>query len=175
LDITNNLKVITDKIRSGDGTVGRLVNDDSLSRELLATVNNFGRIAGEGKQSMANIENFTERMNAGNSSINKLFADTVLFDSVRETITQLHSATETMNAFVNNMNSFSANLKTTGTHLQDTNTTAGMLLYDKRTADSLRIIINNLTSASKKLDEDLEAVRHNFLLKGYFKHEQAPK
>jgi len=46
-----------------------------------------------------------------------------------------------------------------------------MLLYDKQTADSLQVIIKNLTSASKKLDEDMEAMQHNFLLKGYFKKE----
>jgi phospholipid/cholesterol/gamma-HCH transport system substrate-binding protein len=29
--------------------------------------------------------------------------------------------------------------------------------------------LQNLQSASKKLDEDLEALQHNFLLRGFFK------
>ena len=29
--------------------------------------------------------------------------------------------------------------------------------------------MQNLQSASKKLDEDLEALQHNFLLRGFFK------
>ena len=69
------------------------------------------------------------------------------------------------------MNVFATNLKTVGESLHDTTNVPGMLLYDKQTADSLQVIIKNLTSASKKLDEDMEAMQHNFLLKGYFKKE----
>lgn len=44
-----------------------------------------------------------------------------------------------------------------------------MILNDKQTADDIQITIQNLKAASKKLDEDLEALQHNFLLKGYFR------
>jgi phospholipid/cholesterol/gamma-HCH transport system substrate-binding protein len=44
-----------------------------------------------------------------------------------------------------------------------------MFLHDEKTAASLKITFQNLQAASKKLDEDLEAVQHNFLLRGFFK------
>jgi phospholipid/cholesterol/gamma-HCH transport system substrate-binding protein len=53
--------------------------------------------------------------------------------------------------------------------LQNKNSPAGMLLSDEKTAAGLKITLQNLQSASKKLDEDLEAVQHNFLLRGFFK------
>jgi phospholipid/cholesterol/gamma-HCH transport system substrate-binding protein len=44
-----------------------------------------------------------------------------------------------------------------------------MFLHDEKTAANLKNTLQNLQSASKKLDEDLEAVQHNFLLRGFFK------
>jgi len=172
LTITDNVKAISEKIRAGDGTMGKLINDPSISNELQITLNSFDAAAKKGKQSIANIQHFTERMDAGNSSINKMFADTVLFDSVKAAVAQLHSITETANEFAVNMNTFSKNLEAVSESLRDTTAPAGLLLYDKQTADSLQLIIENLTSASKKLDEDFEAMQHNFLLKGYFKNKK---
>jgi phospholipid/cholesterol/gamma-HCH transport system substrate-binding protein len=43
------------------------------------------------------------------------------------------------------------------------------LLQDTKVANQLRAIITNLESSSRKLDEDLEALQHNFLLRGFFK------
>ena len=168
-EITDNIKAISEKIRAGEGTIGKLVNDPSLGSTLQKTLNDFRAVAAKGKQSVANIENFTANMNKPNSSLNKLFADTALYDSVKNIIAQLQSITQTVNEFAGNMNDFANNLATVSESLYDTTSTAGMLLYDKQTADSLQVIIKNLISASKKLDEDLEAIRHNFLLKGYFK------
>jgi phospholipid/cholesterol/gamma-HCH transport system substrate-binding protein len=38
-----------------------------------------------------------------------------------------------------------------------------MLLNDKQIADNIQTTIQNLKAASKKLDDDLEALQHNFL------------
>jgi phospholipid/cholesterol/gamma-HCH transport system substrate-binding protein len=48
----------------------------------------------------------------------------------------------------------------------------GIILNDKELASDIQTTLCNLKSASKKLYEDLEAMQHNFLLKGYFKNKQ---
>ncbi|OIR05690.1 mce related protein [mine drainage metagenome] len=46
--------------------------------------------------------------------------------------------------------------------------TLGRLIKDKTIADNIDQTIVNLKKSSKGLDENMEAAKHNFLLKGYF-------
>jgi phospholipid/cholesterol/gamma-HCH transport system substrate-binding protein len=46
--------------------------------------------------------------------------------------------------------------------------TLGRLIQDKTLADNLNKTIVNLKQGSKSLDENMTAVKHNFLFKGYF-------
>ena len=52
--------------------------------------------------------------------------------------------------------------------------TIGRLIQDSTIADNLSETMYNLKTSSKGLDENMEAAKHNFLLRGYFnKKEQA--
>jgi phospholipid/cholesterol/gamma-HCH transport system substrate-binding protein len=44
-----------------------------------------------------------------------------------------------------------------------------MILHDEETAADLQRTIKNLRVSSKELSDDLEAVQHNFLLRGFFR------
>jgi len=51
----------------------------------------------------------------------------------------------------------------------------GRLLRDTTMADNLSSTMKNLKSSSKKLDENMEAAQHNFLLRGFFKKKEREK
>ncbi len=50
--------------------------------------------------------------------------------------------------------------------------TLGRLIQDKEMADNIDKTIINMKTSTKKLDENLEAAKHNFLLKGFFKKKE---
>ncbi|RTY95031.1 MlaD family protein [Flavobacterium sp. GT3R68] len=50
--------------------------------------------------------------------------------------------------------------------------TLGRLIQDKTMADNIDQTIKNLKQGTNKLDENMEAAKHNFLLKGFFKKKQ---
>jgi phospholipid/cholesterol/gamma-HCH transport system substrate-binding protein len=69
----------------------------------------------------------------------------------------------------NEVTQFTANLKITSEKLNQKDNMAGVLLNDPAAASSVKGTLQNLQAASHKLDEDLEALQHNFLLRGFFK------
>jgi phospholipid/cholesterol/gamma-HCH transport system substrate-binding protein len=50
--------------------------------------------------------------------------------------------------------------------------TLGRLIKDKKMAENIDQTIVNMKSSTEKLDENMEAAKHNFLLKGYFKKKE---
>jgi phospholipid/cholesterol/gamma-HCH transport system substrate-binding protein len=53
--------------------------------------------------------------------------------------------------------------------LNDKDNAVGVLLNDPASANQIKSAINNLNSSTEKLDENMEALQHNFLLRGFFK------
>jgi phospholipid/cholesterol/gamma-HCH transport system substrate-binding protein len=51
----------------------------------------------------------------------------------------------------------------------------GKLLHDTTLSSNISSTMKNLNSSTKKLDENMEAAQHNFLLRGFFKKKEKEK
>lgn len=58
------------------------------------------------------------------------------------------------------------------TKVNSGNGTIGRLIQDSTIAENLNQTMNNLKRSSKGLDENMEAAKHNFLLRGFFKKKE---
>ncbi|HZI00573.1 MAG TPA: MCE family protein, partial [Flavisolibacter sp.] len=88
------------------------------------------------------------------------------FDRLRASVAQIQSVSQSAQDIVDNLKSATSNVNAS---LTNTSTPAGMLLNDAQTAESLKAVIKNLQSSTQKLDENMEALQHNFLFRGYFR------
>lgn len=166
LAITNDLKSITGGIAQGKGSIGKLLTTDDLSDNLNNTVLTVQRASQNLERLSANISNYTSSLNYKGSFANELVTDTVIFSKLRGTMTQLQNVAENASEVIDNLKTTTTTLNNS---LSNKNAPAGMLLSDEKAANGIKATLQNLQSASKKLDEDLEAVQHNFLFRKYFK------
>ncbi len=166
LAITDNLKIISTQMAEGKGSVGKLLKDETFADELTTTVMILKNASANLQQLSANVNHYTARLNDSGTLANDLVSDTMIFSKLRYTVGQLQQMADKSNEVISSLQG-AANTVNEG--LKNPNTPVGMLLGDEKTATSLKTTMHNLQSASIKLNDDLEAVQHNFLFRGFFR------
>lgn len=166
LAITTDFKMISNRITEGKGTLGRLLTSDELSNNLNSVVLTVRNASQHLERLTANVADYTSRLNDKGTLASDLVTDTIVFSKLRTTVSQLQEVAGKSKEVINNLQ-MAGNTLNEG--LQNKNSPAGMFLGDEKTASGLKATLQNLQSASKKLDEDLEALQHNFLLRGFFR------
>jgi phospholipid/cholesterol/gamma-HCH transport system substrate-binding protein len=166
LDITNDFKVISKRLTNGEGAVGKLLTDESLVTELQAVMASLRRASQNTERLTNTVSGYAAQLNNKGTLANDLVTDTVLYARLRATTLQVQQVSETADAVINDLKQASNSLNA---GITDKTTPVGMLLNDRAAAADIRTTLKYLNTSSRKLDENLEALQHNFLLRGFFK------
>lgn len=159
LAITNDFKIISARMAKGEGTVGKLLKDNSVYDQLEATTLSLQLASDKAQKLIGSLTTFSEGLNRKGTLANELTTDTVVFNSLKISVLQLQQMSDTAAVFVNQLKKAAGN----------PNTAIGVLMHDEESGRRIKETIKNLEASSKKLDKDLKAVQSNFLLRGYFK------
>jgi len=163
--ISNDLRLISERLNKGEGVFGELLKDGPFAMDLRntllalkATGENTDRISEDAKRIMNEI-------NYGDGLISKLINDTtyaITFDSTLQNIARVGENSKVM----------SEDLQRIVKKINSSDNAVGVLLTDSAFAHKLRGTMDNAAAASVKLDDNMEALQHNFLLKGYFRRQK---
>lgn len=144
-NLTKDLSEIIAKTNQGEGTVGKLINDEKLYYSAVQITQTADK----------SLKEMTGRL----TEISDILVD--LGKNVKGIISNVDDAT--------------GDLKNLIANVENGEGLAGALLTDKKLADSVKTMIANLTRTSKdaqlatsSLAENMEALKHNWLFKGYF-------
>lgn len=144
-DLSKDFSEIFAKINQGEGSIGKLVNDDQLYKSAVNVTQSADR-------SMSTI---TKRLDE--------IADIIVktSGSLKSIIGNIDSATVDVRNLIHKVNKGEGVL--------------GSLIGDKKLADSVRSMLKNLVKtsddariATSSLAENMEALKHNWLFKSYF-------
>lgn len=162
VDITGNLKEITSKIANGEGAIGAVLTDSVMAARLRSIVSSLEATAGNTTAISAALSRYTSQLSNEKSLANQLLTDTLIFHSLRASASSLETVTLSASEITQDLKAVTAKL-------DSSNNVAGLLLNDEETAESLKEMIENLQGSSAKLEENMEALQHNFLFRRYFR------
>jgi phospholipid/cholesterol/gamma-HCH transport system substrate-binding protein len=162
LAITTDFKSISKKMAAGEGTIGKLLNDNSVYENINSATASLQKASDKAQQLATSLAAFSSRLNNAGTLSHELTTDTVVFKSIKVSALQLQKVIDTATVFIINLKNSTSN----------PNAPIGVLLNDEEAGTHLKATIKNLESSSIKLDEDLEAAQHNFLLRGFFKKKE---
>lgn len=163
--LTDDLKLISARINKGEGIIGELLHEGPISNELRATIHAL-RLAGEHtNEATVGLNNMVSQINHGDGLLTKLITDSTYADTFNKA---LKDVAETGT----NAKMMSADLKAVMSQLDNKDNLIGVLLSDTTFANKLKGTLSSAESAAVKLDENMEALQHNFLLRGYFRKQK---
>ncbi len=169
LAITTDFKAISKKIAAGEGSIGKMLNDESLYKSLDVTLASLQRSSAHAEKLTASIADYGGKLNRKGSLANDLVTDTLIYNNLLTSVENLEKLTNTAADATANLKTATMNVSKASSSLDNRNSPLGVLLYDEKTAGHLKATMQNLEGGSKKLDEDLRALQDNFLLRRYFK------
>jgi len=163
--LTEDLKTITDKLKKGEGIVGDLLQEGPLSHDLRKAVSSLKNAGENTNRATADLQAMLDEIKNGNGLVTRLIEDTayaVTFEKAIDNVAEVGK----------NAKQMSAELEAVIAKINSDDNAIGVLLADTAFANKLRVTLGNAESASAKLDANMEALKHNFLLRGYFRKQK---
>ncbi len=143
--LTKDLSEIVAKVNQGEGTIGKIVNDDEL---------------------------YYAAVNITHSADSSLVKMTGKLNEITDFIVGLGSGVESI---VANVDSSVADIKGLISTVENGEGVLGALISDRSSYDSIKTVIYNLVETTENAKkgtesfiENMEALKHNWLFKGYF-------
>ena len=161
-ETNDNLRVITASIASGEGSIGKLLTDEAMYGELRATVTSLERAAGRADAIAGNVSSFTRELNRVGALPRDLVTDQTTYPALLKAVDSLESTAASAATLMEGIEA----------DLGDASTPVGVLLRDQQAGSDLEETFGNLNRSTRLLEEDLEALQHNFLLRGYFRKQE---
>lgn len=165
--LTADLLKITQEINQGKGTVGLLIKDSILAKNLKETIHYLKITGKETSESVVKFNRFISSLENKNNVIGVL-KDTAVANNVKKIIQNLEQSSTEINKVVTNLNTTIINIK-------DGKGAVNYLSNDPNLVRKIDSTMKNINDASFRLNENMEALKHNFLFRGYFRKQEKAK
>ena len=160
--LTSDLLKITNKILEGKGTLGALIGDTLLARDIRQTMVELRKTSKGTSAAVSQINGIIAKVNYDQSAAAVLLSDTVSANQIRDVFTNLEKSSEDINAITQNLDAYL-------TEIKDGQGALNYLTQDELFVKDLDSTMNQIKQASEKLNQNMEALQHNFLFRGYFR------
>jgi phospholipid/cholesterol/gamma-HCH transport system substrate-binding protein len=170
----NNLLAITELLRGGVGRIDtsalvQLLDNRKVATYLLSAMQDISVASTNARELSASLNGLVRNVRHGGGVLGAILADTATADDLKAVIGHLKAtaigsdnATVQVNALLGSLRS----------EIEDGKGSLHVLLKDTATGGNLSATMQHLERGTNAFSEDMEALKHNFLLRGYFKRQE---
>jgi phospholipid/cholesterol/gamma-HCH transport system substrate-binding protein len=166
-DITNDLKQTVKKINDSK-SLWALLSDSVTANNLREAIVKIKVTGNNASQLTGSLTTIIQRVKDGKGSIGALLSDTTLSYQLKQSVSDLKLTTGKATSITSDLSNITSKINRGEGAM-------GTILMDTAFANSLNQSMKNIKSGTDNFDQDMEALKHNFLLKRYFKDKKNEK
>ncbi len=160
--ITSDLAKITHKVVEGNGPLGALLSDADLENDLRRSVSALKRTAEGTNIAMAKVNAVISKINYDQSAAAVLLSDPKSRQQIQDVFTNLEKSSQDINKVSKSLDSYVNEIKNGKGSLN-------YIAKDEGLVKNIDSTVINVKEATDKLNQNMEALKHNFLFRGYFR------
>lgn len=161
-DLSAELLKITSSLNEGQGTLGRLLNDQEMGADLKETVKNLKKVSKDASSVVDDLKGVISGIELEESLLYVLINDSLAAAQFKSILVNLEESSVRINEVANNLNEVINEVK-------EGEGTFNHIMTDTTLVRDIDETVRNVKKGSELLNENLEAMRQNVLFRGYFK------
>lgn len=164
-DIARELKTLLTNINQNPALV-KLVTSDEIPNDIRAALADIRRAAHQLQLSAAEVNTLLDSVSRGKGSLGALFQDTVIYANLLNTSEKIKLAGEESNRITRQVSQVVQSLKD---HIDQGKGPVQAILRDSSMTHSLQNSLENIEKGTSSFNQNMEALKTNFLFRGYFR------
>lgn len=168
----SNIAGISDALKKtvtniNNSAIMDLLSDKHIGISLRSSLNNINKTTANANAFTASLNNIVAGIKKGKGAAGVLLSDTGLAGNLKTAVVKLKAASDNANKLTIQLNNLVNNINH---NVENGKGSINVLLNDSVTARNLSTSIENIQKGTDSFNQNMEALKHNFLFRGYFKN-----
>jgi len=153
-------------LRIDSSAILKLINDEAIGISLKGSLEKIYQTTSNANQMTFELNQLVSGIRKGKGTAGMLLTDTLMAATLQDAVLQIRRAGVNANEMTRQMN---ATVKDLSHTLTDGKGPVNTLLKDSSMAKNISLTMENLQKGTDGFNQNMEALKHNFLFRGYFR------
>jgi phospholipid/cholesterol/gamma-HCH transport system substrate-binding protein len=163
--IVSNLKITVQRINESNN-LWKLLNDPGIPANLRTSLASLRNATQHADRMTADLNAIVTDIKNGKGTAGAILRDSAIAQNLNATISKFAAKGESIDSLVNNINSLVSDVRQ---DINSGNGTLHTLLKSPEITDKLNKSLDNIQKGTEGFNQNMEALKHNFLFRGYFR------